>query len=114
MQLDGQNVAALVDSGASRSALGKQAAAGIGIDPAALARDQSGMSTGVDGTVLSSHQHRFADMRIGTVHYPAPSIAVAPLRLSIADMLLGADWLRGNRVWLAYGTRRVTVQPVSR
>lgn len=29
-------------------------------------------------------------------------------------MLLGADWLRGNQVWLTYGTRQATVQPVIR
>jgi len=73
-----------------------------------------GSSLGIDGAKLATHQHRFARFQIGHVDYASPSIRVSPLRLVTGDMLLGADWLRGNRVWISYATHQVIIQPVGR
>ena len=48
---------------------------------------------------------------IGTARHASPVISISTLRVTTADMLLGADWLRGNRVWISYAAHRVTIQP---
>jgi predicted aspartyl protease len=111
-QLDGQPLTALLDSGANRSLLGEAAAARIGVDAAALAQDPAGTSNGIDGTALATHRHRFGQLRIGSANYANAAIAVSPMHIASADMLLGVDWLRGNRVWISYAARRITIQPV--
>jgi hypothetical protein len=40
---------------------------------------------------------------------------VAPIQLSpISDMLLGADWLMGRRVWISYATNQLFVMAKER
>ena len=109
-KLDGKSVIVLLDSGANRSSLSEAAAGRIGVDASALALDRSGKSTGIDGATIATRGHRFATFQIGSVTYARPVISVSPLHIGIADMLLGADWLRANRVWISYAARRVTFQ----
>jgi predicted aspartyl protease len=109
--LDGQPVRALLDTGANHSVLSTSAAARIGIAPSTLALDRGGTAMGVDGATLAMRHHRFGQLRIGDAGYPAPPIDIGPLRVAAVDMLLGVDWLRRSRVWIAYSARRVTVQP---
>ena len=111
--LDGQPITAVLDSGANRSVLTETAAARIGAGASVLAQDPAATSNGVDGTTVTTHLHRFGRLRIGHASTGNPAIIVGPLHLAMADMLLGADWLRGNRVWISYATRRVTIQPVA-
>lgn len=111
MAVDGRPVAALLDTGSNLSTLGEAAAARAGLDAAALAGDPAGQSVGVDGAVNPTHHHQFAELRLGPIRYVAPVLSVSGLRWPGADMLLGTDWLRQNRVWVSYGARRVTVQP---
>ena len=111
MTVDGHPVTALLDSGSNLSTLGEAAAARAGLTALALAQDQAGRSVGVDGTVNPTHHHQFAEMQLGRIRYLNPVLSVSGLRWPVADMLLGTDWLRQNRVWVSYGARRVTVQP---
>ena len=46
-----------------------------------------------------------------TARHASPVTSISTLRVTTADMLLGADWLRGNRVWISYAAHRVTIQP---
>lgn len=110
-ELDGHPIAAMLDSGASHSILTEAAATRIGIGPSALALDSSGTSIGIDGARLTTHRHRFGRLQIGDASYANPLISVSTLHHPVADMLLGADWLRRNRVWISYATRRVAIQP---
>ena len=111
-ELDGQPVSALLDSGANASILSSAAAARIGVAAAALAQDPSGQSVGIDGSAMPAHRHRFERFRIGTATYANPVVSVASMHTVLADLLLGLDWLRGNRVWISYAAHRVTLQPV--
>ncbi len=111
MTVDGQPVTALLDSGSNLSTLGEAAASRAGLTAVILAQDQAGQSVGVDGAVNPTHHHQFAEMRLGRISYLNPMLGVSRLRWPVADMLLGTDWLRQNRVWVSYGARRVTVQP---
>ena len=113
-ELDGHPISALLDSGANISILSSAAATRIGVAAAALALDATGQSVGIDGSVMVTHRHRFEQFRIGTATYANPVVSVAAMHNVVADLLLGLDWLRGNRVWISYAAHRVTLQPVGR
>ena len=110
-ELDGRRITALLDSGANRSVVSATAAARLGFGTSALAQDRAGMALGVDGASLATYDHRFGELRVGGTRYASPTLNVSPLHVTVADMLLGIDWLRGNRVWISYAARRVTIQP---
>jgi predicted aspartyl protease len=108
--LDGQPVAALLDSGADASVVAEAVAARAGADAAAMAHDPVGHGIGVDGNPQDLHRHRFGDLQVGAEHFHDVTIAVSELHNTPADMLLGIDWLRSHRLWIAYAARRVFVQ----
>ncbi len=112
-QVDGHPVVAMLDSGTNVSQMTEAAAARVGADEAALARDPASRSSGVDLARIASRGHRFGALQIGPLRYPDPVIYVSRLHLQSADMLLGADWLRKNRVWISYARRRVSIQPAT-
>ncbi len=111
VKLDGQPLTALLDSGAVRSSIGRTAAEHMGLTQAKLAADPRARSSGVDGAQLESYLHRFGELQVAEAHETNPALLVSNLHVRIADMLLGADWLQHNRVWIAYGARKVTIQP---
>ncbi|MCW3475413.1 retroviral-like aspartic protease family protein [Limobrevibacterium gyesilva] len=112
VKLDGQSVTALLDSGANRSILSETAATRVGVGGSTPASDRPGTAIGIDGAMQATRGHRFGVLRVGGAEYRGPLIGVGPLQLPMADMLLGTDWLRVNRVWISYAARRVTIQPV--
>jgi predicted aspartyl protease len=108
--LEGQGVTAVLDSGAESSVMSEATAARVGVDAAAMAHDPAGHGIGVDGIPTELHRHRFGDLQVGAEHFQNITIAVTRLHNTPADMLLGLDWLRSHRVWIAYAARRVFVQ----
>jgi predicted aspartyl protease len=110
VEVDGQRLTAMLDSGANNTMLTETAAARIGVEPATLTRGATGHATGVDGAVTTTHRHRFDRLRIGDIAYANPSISIGAFRFTGADMLLGADWLRTHRVWISYASHHVAFQ----
>jgi predicted aspartyl protease len=108
--IDGHPVRALLDSGANFSTLNDTAATRIGVT--STEGDRTSFNVGIDGGRQAAHLHRFAEMKIGGETIRNPPIIIAPVRIPAADMLLGTEWLRRNRVWISYATHRVTFQPV--
>jgi hypothetical protein len=103
--LDGKSLHALLDSGASSSLLAAPGMYKMGLDPATLSADPSGQISGLGSRTLTVHQHRFGWLKVGDQNISSPLLWVEPVRLSpIVDMLLGADWLVGRRVWISYST----------
>jgi hypothetical protein len=52
--------------------------------------------------------HRFAALRVGTDTIGSVPFLVAPIQLNpICDMLFGADWLAGRKVWISYATNQL-------
>jgi hypothetical protein len=108
--LDGASLSALLDSGASSSLLAAPGMFRLGMGVADLAGDPSAPVSGLGTHTVVMHRHQFRSLRVGAQTVDAPLIWVAPVRLSpIVDMLLGADWLAGRRVWISYATRQVFV-----
>ena len=110
VQVDGQDVTALFDSGSDRERLARRVALRLGVSDAALAndRDASGFSLGGASHVMRIH--RFASLHIGDENFAAPLIEVGALADPDAGMLVGLDFMRGRRFWLSYATHRLFIQ----
>ncbi|MDR3537640.1 MAG: retropepsin-like aspartic protease [Acetobacteraceae bacterium] len=109
VQLDGVTLRALLDTGASGSLVAAPGIARLGLTPARLSGGSLSAS-GVGPHSFDVQRHRFATLRVGPDTLQAPTLMVAPVRLTpIVDMLLGGDWLAGRRIWLSYATRQVFV-----
>ncbi len=103
--VNGVQLLALLDTGSRTTLLTPAAAARV----RARRLPEEGTGRGVDGGVITVHSARVATLAVGWDVQRDVQIAVAPLRIGHADMLLGADWLRQRRVWVSYATRRVLV-----
>jgi len=55
---------------------------------------------------VSARVHRFPRWNRGGA-IRNPEIMVADLRLSDADLVLGIDLLRPQRIWLSYGSQKI-------
>ena len=108
--LDGTPLRALLDTGASASLLAAPGMIRVGLQQASLAGDPGDQVSGLGPHIVTMYRHTFRSLRVGGLTIGAPVIWVAPIRLMpITDMLLGADWLAGRRVWISYATRRLFV-----
>jgi predicted aspartyl protease len=110
LELDGVPLHALLDSGAGETLIAAPGMARLGLGLARLQGDPNRIVSGMGPHTVTVWQHRFHDLRIGDETFGAPSFLVAPIELSpISDMLLGADWLIGRRIWISYATWQLFV-----
>jgi hypothetical protein len=105
--LDGRRLFAFIDTGAQISTIDRKAVLGLGISPAAIARDPVAMMRGVVPNRVQAHAHRFAWLRVGDVIWRNPVMIVTDLNLPDADIVLGIDFLRRRRVWFSYAAHRI-------
>jgi hypothetical protein len=106
--VDGKPLRAMLDSGASSSFLAAPGMFKLGLDQANLSNDPASQVSGLGPRVVVVHRHRFATLTVGNQTVQTPSLWVEPIRLSpIVDMLLGADWLTGRRVWISFATKQL-------
>lgn len=106
--VDGKPLRAMLDSGATSSFLAAPGMYKMGLQQANLSADPTGDISGLGARVVIVHRHRFATLTVGNQTIQAPSLWVEPIRLSpIVDMLLGADWLAGRRVWISFATKQL-------
>ena len=108
--LDGKVLNALVDTGAGSSFVTRDAAAGIGVTPEMLARDPQLAVSGAGPANASMAAHRFGAVVIAGERFEGPVFHVGERVERGIDMILGADYLAGRRVWLSYARRRVFVE----
>ncbi len=107
--VNGHTVPIELDSGASTTILDAEAGRAAGAVRATMAQDPQVHATGIDGNDVVAHRHRFDTLDIGPEHF-------APVRLEVGDIesnsVLGAEFLRGRRVWISYPHAVLYVQPV--
>jgi predicted aspartyl protease len=105
LTLDGVRLRALLDSGASRSLVAAPGMAHLGLGFDRLQRDPNQIISGMGPHTVTMWQHKFRELQVGSEGFADPVFLVAPVQLQpISDMLLGADWLLGRRVWISYAT----------
>ena len=107
VHLDGIELTGFIDTGAQLTALSTSAARVIGVSAAMLARDPPVTIRGATVGSLSSHVHRFSQLKVGPEVVRDPEIAVADIDLRDADIILGIDFIGSRRLWLSYGARRL-------
>lgn len=106
--IDRVQLRAILDTGATTSLVAAPGMYRLGLRADDLSRDATQTVTGVGPRQLIAHRHRFAAMQVADQSVGSPTLWVEPTQLvPIADMLLGADWLLGRRVWISFATRQV-------
>jgi predicted aspartyl protease len=106
--IDNVPLLALLDSGASRSLVAARGMARLGLGIDQLRGDPSQIVSGVGPHTVTMWRHKFRELQIGSETIADPVFLVAPVPLRpISDMLLGADWLLGHRVWISYATNQL-------
>ncbi len=110
VMLDGVRLRALLDTGAGSTLVAAPGMARLGLTVSALENDQRQDVSGLGPRTIVMHRHRFTALLIGPETMDRPLFWTAPIQLNpIVDMLLGADWLAGKRVWISFATRQVFV-----
>ena len=107
VQLDGHRLTAIIDTGSQSTVLARSSAHALGLSDAMLSQDRAMTMQGVAGGPMSAHLHQFGRLEVGTLIVRNPSIVVADLQLSEADIVLGVDFLSSRRLWLSYGSRQI-------
>ncbi len=108
--IDDKPLRAILDTGASSSLLAAPGMFRLGLSQQKLMGDPAGQISGMGLRTIMAHRHRFDTLTVGNQTTPSPSLWVEPVRLApISDMLLGADWLAGKRVWISLATKQLFV-----
>ena len=90
--------------------LGAPGIARMGLTEAALSADAPAASHGIGPQAVAGWRHRFRSLVIGPFVWTAPTLTVAHVRFApTSEMLLGADWLAGRRVWISFPARAVFI-----
>ena len=106
VQVNGESLLALVDTGSRASIITEQAAERLGLGGPGSAN----LARGVDGSTLPIRHLRVRTLQVGADVTADAPISVSPLLLGRGDMLLGLDYLGRHRVWMSYRTGRVLIQ----
>ena len=111
VRLDGQDMAAFIDTGSQFTVVDAAAAVRSGLTQAALRLDRAVTVRGAAAVSVGAHVHRFDRLEVAGGVTRDSSAIVARLDLDDADLILGADYLAAHRVWLSYNARTVFVGP---
>lgn len=109
MEVDGQPLRGMLDSGASHSTLSLQSAADTGLRRRTLAALPSVRSQSVNPGGVAIRQAVFKQFKVGTDILPNPVLTIADLPAFAGDLLVGADYIGTRRLWFSFRTGRVFV-----
>lgn len=107
--LDGLNLQAMIDSGASSSGVSIGFARRANVSEAELRSELATLSVGFGPNLGAGRMHQFHDLKIGRETLSDFEANVMELRLRGIDMLLGDDYLRERKVWISYGRHEVRI-----
>jgi predicted aspartyl protease len=122
VEINGRPVRALLDSGAHRSVLTKGQAAALGVTPDTAGVVAAGCAGGLGAKRIESWIGSFDSFAVGGEIVRNPSLHFADMfkyskftqtgslmarAVSHPEMLLGADFLRSHRVFVAHSQRRI-------
>lgn len=105
VRLDGHDLVALIDTGASASLLNARGIYRLGI-AGSRAHDPAVATLAVGGT-LATRAHRFATLAVGPLLLAAPTILVADVPEAGFDITLGLDVLGTRPLVLSYAALRL-------
>jgi predicted aspartyl protease len=109
--IDGVPLDAIVDSGAQRSAIYRDAARRIGLRLEDLTTDRHYHAIGVGSEARDEVRHIMAPIRIGEVTIAHLPVGIIDQHSTDGvDMLLGLDFFTHVHVWLAFHARTLIMQ----
>lgn len=110
VELNGQSVTALFDTGSRGETLSRAAAKSLGITDAQLDKDptNTGTSAGLHG--YATRRHRFDTFKIGTETFHDAPLDVVDFHQSGVDMLVGVDYMHWRRFFLSYSAGLLFIQ----
>ncbi|MFT8244091.1 retropepsin-like aspartic protease [Roseomonas sp. BN140053] len=112
LRVNGVELPAILDTGASRSLISGRAASRLGPEAAALPGATSEVR-GFGPQVRRAELRRFREVQLGReVLRDVPLLVLDDLPEE-AELVLGADLLATRRLWVSYATGRVFVQPAA-
>ena len=106
VQVNGESLLALVDTGSRATIITERAAARLGLSGPGSAN----FARGVDGSTLPIRHLRVRTLQVGADVASDAPVSVSPLLLGRGDMLLGLDYLGRHRVWISYHTGRILIR----
>lgn len=118
IQLNGTPYQAILDSGATRSVVGLSTAAELGFTPKTAGVVAGGKAGGIGESLVDVWIAPFQKFAIGDEVISNPSIAITQLSAffgasavattwDVWPMILGVDFLRAHRVYIAHSQRKV-------
>lgn len=106
LTLDGRELTALVDTGASISLLNARGMHRMGLSPSDAARDPSVASEAIGGR-FAANLHRFGELRLGRRVISGFSMALLATAEPAFDLVLGMDVLGRSAFRLSYAAARL-------
>ena len=110
VQVDGEPLRAMLDTGASVTTLSLQSAEDARVSGRRLAALPASRGQAVNAAGIVIRSSAFRELRIGSDVMERPTLAITDLPPSAGDMLLGSDYLATRRVWFSFLLGRVFVQ----
>lgn len=107
--VNGVHGRAVLDTGSQTSAISLEMAEHAGVTPAMLAHDPTILLHGASPNPLRVPVQRFRSMTIGGSPVLYPRLAVVPEAVGLGDGLVGDDFIRGRRLWLAFPTHQLFI-----
>jgi len=112
MMLDGQEVYAVIDTGAPVSVISMQEAQRLfGLSAASPDVEKAGKFSGISGGELPSYRYPFKTLAMGGISVMNPNIRIAEgrnfLEPDYASLLLGMDVLQKLHLYIAYGEGKI-------
>ena len=110
LELDGQEIRALIDTGSPETFLSARAAKQLfGIEG-----DPSAMETNFDrtGRARSSYRHRFHSLKMGDIVFRDPWLVIAPMIRGDPDIILGMHDLSSLHLYFAYREHKLYASTV--
>ena len=109
----GQELRALLDTGAQGITITARAAASAGVGPAELEAGQPIMVRGVGPTPVQARRVRLPELQIGPETGRNTPVIVTDSGMDRIDMILGMDYLAHRRLWLSYARQQafIMLQP---
>jgi tetratricopeptide (TPR) repeat protein/predicted aspartyl protease len=105
--VNGSKLRALFDTGAATSVMTLDAAGRAGVTPSTPGVVPGGASVGIGSRLSSTWIGPFASFKIGDEEVRNTKLRFADIRLTNADMLVGADFFLSHRVYVANGQRKL-------
>ncbi len=106
LRLDGTELTALVDTGASRTLINARGLHRMGITAADAVRDPVVSASGLGGS-FQAHLRQFGALQLGQTRFPNALLLIAAVPEIAFDMILGLDVLGQQRFLLSYASLRL-------